>query len=444
MDLRSYLAIIRKYLPIIVGGALIGLLAGFAIYATTPKQYAADVTFYVSTPVPEQANAQAVGTFAAGRMVSYAELLQSEDLAARVVKQQNLDVPAAAVAKEITANTTTQSVLITARVTDTDKARALKISQGLAETFGPMVDQLDNAGRKTPLVTINTVSEPRLKAAPVAPKSKTLLGMGLGLGLLLSLVYALLRELLNNAVKNDEELRQHAGAPVIGAVVADPSANGNPLLTVSNHANPRAEEHRKIRTNLAFIDAAQPARVITVTAPMPGDGATTVAANTALSFAETGERVCLVGADLRDGGAGELFGVGGPGLSAVLSGTTDLAGAVRASRTEPRIDVLPAGELPPNPASLLGQARFNDLVAQLRSSYDRVVIDTPALLPVADAATVAAQSDGVVLVVREGATTAKQVDSARSALEAVNARTLGVVNNRARAEGNRKVRSGRR
>ncbi|WP_394274729.1 YveK family protein, partial [Luteococcus sp.] len=160
MDLRTYVAIIRKYLPLLVIAGLVGLLLGFAYYKSQPKQYAADVQFYVSTPVPDGISAQSSGQFATGRMTSYVELLSSQELGSRVVKASGVDLDADQVARRITATTTTDSVLVKARVTDTDPQRALKISEGVAKVFGPMVDQLDNSGRKVPIVQINTVSAP--------------------------------------------------------------------------------------------------------------------------------------------------------------------------------------------------------------------------------------------------------------------------------------------
>ncbi len=433
MDLRTYLAIIRKYLPLLVIGALVGLLGGYALYASKPKQYAADVTFYVSTPVADNTSAQSAGQFATSRMVSYVQLLQSQQLGERVAKASGVSLNGAQVANRITANTTVETVLVTVTVTDSDGQQALKLAQGINKVFGPMVDELDNISRKTPVVAVKTVSEPHLHSAPVAPKSKTLLLGGLGLGLGLALAFAIFRELLSNSVKSEAELRERAGAPVIGAIAADRRIATSPLLR-SEEPSARAESHRKLRTNLAFLDATGHSRVLAFTAPAAGDGATTVAANTALTFAETGERVLLIDADLREGGASQLFGLDGPGLSGVLAGTALLEQAVR-STANGGIDVLPAGELPPNPAALLGQPAFVALLEAVRERYDRVVLDTPALLPVADAATVGALSDGMVVVTRDGRTTADQMERTRGALEAVHCRLLGVVRNRVKAEG---------
>lgn len=434
MDLRSYLAIIRKYLPVIVACTLLGLLGGLARYTLSPKAYAADVQFYVSTPVPEGGSAQSVGQFATGRMTSYVELLSSQELGSRVAKAANVELTGSQVAKRITADTTVDSVLLKATITDSDPQRALQIAEGVAKVFGPMVDQLDNAGRKVPVVKINTVSAPSLHDGPVAPKLKTSLALGLGLGLALSVGFALVRELLDTSVRSPGAARELGGVPLIGTIPDDRAVRRHEVLTGDLRHSARAEAHRQLRTNLAFVDAGQGAQVLAFVAPS-GQGATsTVAANTALSFAEASERVCFVEANLRETVAIDGMGVDDHnGLSTVLAGASDLESVVRPSATDPRIDVLPAGQLPPNPAELLTSPRFTQLVEQLRSRYDRVVVDAPGLLDVAEAAVLAKTADAVVLVVQQGRTSTQELEAARDALSTVGARVVGLVLNRARA-----------
>lgn len=448
MDLRGYVAIIRKYLPLLLAASLLGLLGGFGLYAASPKTYAADVQFYVSTPVPDGTSAQSGGQFATGRMTSYGELLSSQELGERVVKASGLtDLTGLQVAQRIEATSSVDSVLIKATVQDTDPARALRIAQGIDKVFGPMVDQLDNTGRKVPIVQINTVSAPKVNPAPVAPRLKLNLLLGLALGLGAALAFAVLRELLDQSVNSAEQAREIAGAPVIGTIPADPATPDRPLLVGEARTSARAEAHRQLRTNLAFLDSARSARVVVFTSPTDADGTSTVAANTALAFAEAGERVCLVEADLRHPAALDAFAaqagdglsadqLRGDGLSALLAGSATVDAVVRPwSNQGTSLDLLGAGDVPPNAAELLASPRLESAVAELRSRYDRVVIDAPALLPVADAAVLAATADGVVLVARAGRTTASQLQAARAALEPIRARVLGVVMNRAKPLG---------
>ncbi|GAA1389870.1 polysaccharide biosynthesis tyrosine autokinase [Luteococcus peritonei] len=454
MDLRGYLTLIRKYLPLILAASLLGLLGGFGLYAATPKSYAADVQFYVSTPVPDGTSAQSGGQFATGRMTSYGELLSSQELGERVVKAAGLtDLSGLQVAKKITATSSVDSVLLKATVTDTDPQRALAIAQGIDKVFGPMVDKLDNTGRTVPIVQINTVSAPKVNPNPVAPKPKMNLLLGLALGLGLSLAFAVVRELLDQSVKSPEQAREVVGAPVIGTIPADKASDDRQLLVGSDRTTARAEAHRQLRTNLAFLDSARSAKVMVFTSPAGADGTSTVAANTALAFAEAGERVCLVEGDLRSPGALAAFArfgngldpeaLTGDGLSAVLAGRAELGAVLRTWRSEnTSLDLLGAGQVPPNAAELLASPRLEATLAELRSRYDRVVVDAPALLPVADASVLAAAADGVVLVARSGRTTTAQLQAARSALEPIRARILGVVMNRARTAGRTAARRG--
>lgn len=433
MDLRTYVAVVKKYLPLILVGTFLGGLVGYGVYRSEPKQYAASVQFYVSTPVPENGSAQSSGQFAAGRMASYTELLSSQELGERVAKATGLAMAGDQIAKEIVGDTTVDSVLLKATVTDTDGTRALRIAEGVAKVFGPMVDQLDNQGRKVPVVQINTVSAPRLHPAPVAPQGKMTVLLGLAAGLALTVLIALLRELLDTSIRTAQEAHEVAGAPVIGSIPSDASAKRTPLLLAERGSSPRAEAHRQLRTNLNFLDAAQTARVVVFTSAADGDGTSTVAANTAISFAESGERVCLLQADLRHPDGLDAFGVGGrTGLSELLSGRGSLDEVIQHVPTVQGLDVVAAGDLPPNPAELLSSPRLAEVVATLRGNYDRVIVDAPAAIDTADASIVAAVSDGVVLVLRNGRTGAQDVEQARAQLGNVRSRLLGVVMNRVR------------
>lgn len=194
MDLRSYVAIIRKYLPLILVASLVGLGLGGLKYAITPKQYTASVDFYVSTPIEKGTNPSSAQDFAVGRLTTYEGLLTSNELGQRVAEAQGLSLKPSAVAQKVTATSSVGSVIVSATVTDTDRERALQIAQGLQKTFPTLVDELDNAGRTTPVVSVKTLSAPLGSQFPVAPKLPLNLATGLLGGLALGILVALVRE----------------------------------------------------------------------------------------------------------------------------------------------------------------------------------------------------------------------------------------------------------
>lgn len=176
------------------------------------------------------------------------------------------------------------------------------------------------------------------------------------------------------------------------------------------------ESFRVLRTNLQFLDVDQTSKTYAITSPMPGDGKTTTSINIALALAESGSRTILIETDLRRPKFGEYLNLESTvGLTTVLIGGAQLSDAIQPwGRTG--LDVIASGVLPPNPAELLQSKAMAAVLEQLRRDYDAVVIDAPPILPVTDAALIAAQTGGAILVVRHGKTTRDQAAQARQRL----------------------------
>jgi capsular exopolysaccharide synthesis family protein len=244
-----------------------------------------------------------------------------------------------------------------------------------------------------------------------------------------------LRELTDTSVASVDELQSATGVPPLGSVPFDRGARRAPLL-LDGRRNPiRAESFRKIRTGLQFAGVDQPIQVLTVSSSLPGEGKTSTAVNIAVVTAETGQRVLIIDCDMRRPRVAEYTGlVGAVGLTDVLAGRAELKHVVQ-PWGEHGLDVLVCGFLPPNPSELLSSRAMADLVAGLREHYDLIVLDTPPLVPVTDAAVTASFADGLLLVVRHRKTSRANVKSALRSLEAVNARVLGTVLTMVRGQG---------
>jgi capsular exopolysaccharide synthesis family protein len=203
----------------------------------------------------------------------------------------------------------------------------------------------------------------------------------------------------------------------------------NPLLVAGLAPKSlAAEQYRSLRTRLAQMEGAGGLRTVLITSPQKGEGKSVTASNLALTMAqELQRRVVLVEADLRKPSLQHLFGLPpGPGLAEYLTGAVELKDAMRFV-PEHNLTLLPAGTAPLNPAELLGSTAMRRLLDHLRTRFDRVILDTPPVLPLADVAILAPIVDGSLIVVRAGVTPKPAIENALRAFDA--SRLIGVVLN---------------
>jgi capsular exopolysaccharide synthesis family protein len=275
-----------------------------------------------------------------------------------------------------------------------------------------------------------------VKIAPVPAK---IFIVAFLLGLLLGAALACIAEAMDQNFHTLDEIRERLGLAVVGhiPVVTPPApvpgtAAGplEPILcTYYQPKSVQAESFRGIRTALYFSLRSGDYKVIQITSPEARDGKTTLAANLAVSIAQSGKKVVVLDADFRKPRMHEIFGISADaGLASVIAGTTPLKDAVKATTVE-GLSVLPCGPRPANPAELLTSPAFEQLLADLRAEYDFVLIDTPPLLAVSDPSAVAARVDGVLLVVRFSKNARPTARRAKEVLESMRADVVGVVVN---------------
>ncbi|MGL4512440.1 MAG: GumC family protein [Lacipirellulaceae bacterium] len=267
---------------------------------------------------------------------------------------------------------------------------------------------------------------------PSYPSRERFLGAGIALGSLLGFGLAFLRDLLDQRLKSIDEISSALQLPLVGLIpfngrVASRQDGG--MLVAKQPRSPAAEAVRSLRTSVYLGLAAQDSRVFVVTSPAPGDGKSTVASNLAISMAQVGQRVLLIDADMRKPTQHEIFDVeNNVGLSSVLASRRPADDAIVPAGVD-RLDLLPCGKRPTNPVELLNDGYFASLLDELATRYDRIVIDSPPIMPVADARAIAAMADCTLLVLRAEVSTRRASVSARDELWRVRAQRIGVVVN---------------
>ncbi|MCC6424008.1 MAG: polysaccharide biosynthesis tyrosine autokinase [Phycisphaerales bacterium] len=286
--------------------------------------------------------------------------------------------------------------------------------------------------RTAPSLNVTVLEPARAETSPVRPRKGMLLGMSLVLGLMLGIAAAFLQSWADGRIQSGEELRMVAGVPVLCAV---PHILGR--LTSSErgqktHLDPMsdaAEAYRNVRTAVYFGLRQARARTLVVTSPTQGEGKSTLAANLAITMAQAGDRVLLIDADLRKPSLTRIFGLDEEhGLTHLLSGDETQDRAIQSTRVE-RLDVLACGPVPGNPAEVLNSQRFAALLNELSGQYDRILLDSPPVLPFADARILGSVCDATLMVLRVQKSTRRMFEDAHNSLLSVGASVLGVVVN---------------
>jgi capsular exopolysaccharide synthesis family protein len=292
---------------------------------------------------------------------------------------------------------------------------------------------------------IRIVDRPLLPRAPIKPQVPLNIAAGVLFGIGLGIAAALMRGFLDRTVKTPDDVEREFGVTFLGLLpeidgataptyygrrrnkVAAKGSGSSDLIVHDHPTSGVAEAARAIRTNLMFMAPDNPYRKLLVTSAGPAEGKTTVACCIAIAMAQAGQRVVLIDCDLRRPRVHRVFKKSAEvGLtSALLGEATDIV----QSTDIPNLSVIPAGPIPPNPAELFHSDRFKRVFAEITERFDRVIIDSPPVVAVTDAAILSRLVDGTVLVVRAYSTRKEMVRHAVRALSDIGVKMAGAVLN---------------
>jgi len=430
VELRDYLRILRKSWGLIMVITLAGVAVAVAFSVFQKPAYSATAKIFVSTPSSGTTSELAQGnSFTVQRVKTYADLAATPLVLTPVIDSLGLNTSPDKLALRVAASAPLDTSIIAITVLDTDPERAAEIANATSQSLTTVVKDIETpsgAEAITP-VKLTVAQDAIVPDLPESPNVPLNIAIGALVGLALALGTAVLRETLNTRIRNQRDVQKLTDVPVLGGIVFDPKAKDRPLIVHVDPRSPRAESFRSLRTNLQFVDVARTDRSFVLTSSIEAEGKSTTGANLAIALADTGSRVLLVDADLRRPKVAEYMGVeGAVGLTDLLVGRAELADVIQPWGTG-KLCVLAAGHVPPNPSELLGSERMSDYIAEFNRTFDVVIYDSPPLLPVTDAAILAKNVGGAIVVIAAGRTHKNQLTEAITTLDSIGARISGLV-----------------
>jgi capsular exopolysaccharide synthesis family protein len=431
VELGEYLDILRRRWL----GVLIIALTTLALVSTVtlvmPKKYTATTQLFIAVAGESVTDLAQGSNFTEKQMSSYAEVAMSPRVLTPVIDQLGLRTTPKELAQSVEATAQAGKVILEIAASDPDPTRAAQIANAvgdeLAKAAGDLSPQKENG---TKAVQATTIAEAEVPDEPSFPNVPLNLGVGLILGLLLGLGVAVLRHVLDTRVRNEDDVRSLTDSPILGVIAYNQNVPSHPVILRDQPLAAPSEAVRRLRTNLQFIDIADRPKSIVISSSIPGEGKSTMAINLAVSLADTGSRVILVDADLRQPSIADYVGIEGRvGLTTVLIGRAAVEDVVQPLGTT-SLDLLPAGQIPPNPSELLGSMTMALLLERLSAVYDMVLLDSPPLLPVTDAVVLSKMAGGALVVVGADRVHRPQLQQSLESLETAGAHIFGLVMNK--------------
>lgn len=439
LNLQDIVALLRARWVTALVTTLVVVLGAVAVTLMTTPQYQASTRLFVSTASGNSINELYQGNlFSQQRVLSYTELVMGETLAQRTIDKLGLDMTAEELGEKIKASAKPDTVLIVVDVLDESAVRARDIANTLSDEFVTMARELETPadGKMSPDARVVVEQRASIPSEPVVPNTLRNLASGLAVGLLLGVGLAVLRDRLDNTVKDRETVEDITHVGLVGTIPLDKERRKEPGIAFDRANSGIAESFRKLRTNLQFLAVDNPPRVIVVGSSLPGEGKSTTAINIALALAEAEHSVVLVDGDMRRPMLAKYLDVVGTvGFSSVLSGGASISEVLQETKT-PGLSVLTSGPVPPNPSELLGSQAAKKVLDELREKFDYVIVDSSPLVAVTDAAILAKSADGVLIIARYGQTKRDQLAHAIKSLDDVDAVLLGAVFTMTPARGN--------
>lgn len=448
---RLFETLLKKAWVITIVSVLCAVLAFcYTFYFVTPA-YQSSSMFYVNNSDISVGSASlslssSDITASRGLVDTYIVILNTRQTLDSVIEKARVDLTYSQVRNMITAEAIDETEVFQVTVTDTDPIRAERIANAIADILPKRIAGIVEG---TSARVVETALVPTSPSSPSYSRNTVL---GFVLGFALTVAFILIRQLMDNTVRSEADVKQVCELPILAAVpdMIVPEKGGyygygedgqkkkkkvtspeeRPVIG-SDISFAASEAYKLLRTMLEYSFADEKnCRIIGITSAMTGEGKSLTAVNLALNLAQMRNRVLLVDCDMRRPSVAAKLGMNKtPGLSGFLSGQKEMKSLIRQcgiKGNEKAFHVITSGTNPPNPMELLGSVRMEKMLDALRDLYDYIILDLPPVCEVSDALVVAKRTDGMLMVVRENYCSRSLLNEAVRKLEFVDARVLGI------------------
>lgn len=491
LDLRQYFSLFLHWSWLILLAALVAGSAAFFFSKRMTPYYQSSTTVLVNAAPATKATDYSSVMMSEQLTSTYSQMMSNDSVLTEVVKQLGLNIPTDDLKEMITVATLQDTQLIQVTVESIDPKLSANIANAVATISAVQIEEIQSqrflqskttleaqladleqqiATYQAEAAAASTTEEKdrldtkvtqyreiysnllssyesvRLSEAqavssvvqvepavpdytPVKPKvmQNTLLAAVVGLLLAAGVIAA--REALDDTIKNPEDITRKFKLPVLG-VIDHHSVEEYTPITLTDPRSPTAEAYRTLRTNISYTSVDKPLRTLMVTSSEPGEGKTTTISNLGVVLAQNGQCVIVADCDLRHPRVHTYLGLPNrQGISNLFTKSSVSLNSHRQGTKVENLTVITTGSLPPNPAELLGSQKMQAILDNMRQSADIILIDTPPILAVTDAAVLAPTLDGVLIVVRPGKTRASALRLTLEQMHRVNANVLGIVLN---------------
>ncbi|MBT1177289.1 polysaccharide biosynthesis tyrosine autokinase [Bifidobacterium callimiconis] len=430
MTVSDLLRALKRHwlLEIILFVVVVGGMAGYTFTAT--PMYTASTQVMAKAPdgtMAQSSQTQTANGGSTSSLSSYTQLVQSDAVLEPVINNLGLHTTVSSLRSNVAAAAVEGTSFINMTVKYTDANDTVSIINELVKQLNKQI--ADDAGQNIQLSVVQKAVTP---TSPSSPNIKANMAMGVLAGLIIAAAGAVIRELADNSVRTQSDIQAIITAPILSSVPKSPTLAGRTPAVIVKPRGHAAEEFRRLTTNLTFAASNKGSRhnVIVVTSAMPGEGKTTVAVNLAATFAERGDSVLLIDADVRHPSVAKGLGISnGVGLVQMLTKQVDAKIAVQ-QYWKPEFQVLPAEDDQAAAGVILSSNVMEDMIDQAAQHYDHVIVDTAPIQVSNDASVFARNGATVLLVISQMIGRKKALRDAARELKVARVKISGVAFNR--------------